>query len=292
MKSFIAQKKEKLNKSVLRFYGDKLSYGEFMKLLRKKDISVCGKRVNTDVTVDVGDEIKVYYDESKKNAAAKPLTVAFKDDNLLVAVKPAKTDIYEFESLIKVNYPSARLAHRLDTNTQGLVVFTLNDVAEKEAFRAFKSRLIKKAYLAEVYGVFSPLSGRLTDYLIKDEKSGTVKIFKTPVAGAVKVITEYETLETRGETSLLKVDLITGKTHQIRAHLAFYGHFIIGDGKYGVNEINKKYKAKYQRLIAAEITFNFGDGSPLSYLNGKTVKADLSAVTFPESGDFYAKGKL
>ena len=103
------------------------------------------------------------------------LSVAFKDDNLLVAVKPAKTDIYDFESRVKVSYPSARLAHRIDTNTQGLVVFTLNDVAEKEAYRAFKTRLIKKAYLAEVYGVFSPLSGRLTDYLIKDEKHGGMK---------------------------------------------------------------------------------------------------------------------
>lgn len=281
MKSFIAQKREKLNKAVLRFYGDKLSYGEFMKLLRIKDISVCGKRVNFDVTVDIGDEIKVYFDESKKTAEVKPITVAFKDDNLLVAVKPAKTDIYDFESRVKGSYPSARLAHRIDTNTQGLVVFTLNDIAEKEAYRSFKSRLIKKTYLAEVYGVFSPRAGRLTDYLLKDEKSGTVKIFKTPVAGAVKIITEYETLEARGETSLLKVSLITGKTHQIRAHLAYHGHFIIGDGKYGVNEINKKHKAKYQRLIAAEITFNFGDNSPLSYLNGKTVKTELDKERFP-----------
>lgn len=271
MKSFIAQKKEKLNKAVLRFYGDKLTYGEFMKLLRKKDISVCGKRVNSDVTVDTGNEIKVYYD-GKTLGEVKPTVVAFKDDNLLVAVKPAKTDIYDFESKVKSEYPTARLAHRLDTNTRGLVVFSLNDVAEKEAYNAFKLRLIEKTYIAEVYGVFSPLSGTLTDYLVKDDESGTVKIYKTPKAGAVKIITEYETIETRGETSLLKVGLITGKTHQIRAHLAFYGHFIIGDGKYGVNEINKKHKAKYQRLTAAEITFNFGDNGPLNYLNGKTVK--------------------
>ena len=272
MKSFIAQKKEKLNKAVLRFYGEKLSYGEFMKLLRKKDVAVCGKRVNRDVTVDIGDEIKVYFDESKTAINEKPLAVAYKDENLLVAVKPAKTEIYDFEKRVRGEYPTARLAHRLDTNTCGLVVFTQNVVAEKEAYKAFKERLIKKTYIAEVYGVFSPASGTLADYLIKDEKSGTVKIYKTPKAGAVRIITAYETLETRGETSLLKVDLITGKTHQIRAHLAFYGHFIIGDGKYGVNEINKKHKAKYQRLTAAEITFNFGEESPLKYLNGKTVK--------------------
>ena len=272
MKSFIAQKKEKLNKAVLRFYDGKLTYGEFIKLLRKKDISVCGKRVNADVTVDVGSEVKVYFDEAKTALKTKPVSYAYKDENVLVAVKPAKTDIYDFESGVKREYPAARLAHRLDTNTQGLVVFTLNPVAEKEAYNAFKERLIKKTYVAEVYGVFAPPSGTLTDYLVKDEASGTVKIYKTPKEGAVRIITEYETLETRGETSVLKVGLITGKTHQIRAHLAFYGHFIIGDGKYGVNEINKKFKAKYQRLTAAEITFNFGANSPLNYLNGKTVK--------------------
>lgn len=276
MRSFIAQKKEKLNKAVLRFYENKLSYGEFMKLLRKKDVLVRGKRVNSDVIVDVGDEICVYLDESKFSVDSSPVTIAYKDDNLLVAEKPAKTDIYDFEGQIQQSFPSARLAHRLDTNTQGLVVFTLNDIAEKETFAAFKSRLIKKSYFAEVYGVFSPSAGRLCDYLLKNEQSGEVKIFKTAKNHAVKIITEYETVETRGETSILKIGLITGKTHQIRAHLAYYGHFIIGDGKYGVNELNKKFKAKYQRLVAAEITFNYGNDSPLAYLNGKTIKTGLN----------------
>ena len=175
-----------------------------------------------------------------------------------------------FEKEVQKTYPNLKLCHRLDTNTSGLIVLA-EGVALDEMLKAFKQRTIDKYYYAEVYGKLSAKSATLTAYLKKDAVTSTVKIFNEKVEGSVKIITEYQTLEVRGETTLLKVKLITGKTHQIRAHLALIGHFIIGDGKYGKNEINKRFKAKTQRLVAGELKFNFAPQSPLYKLNGVTV---------------------
>lgn len=115
----------------------------------------------------------------------------------------------------------------------------------------------------------------LTDYLLKDEKNSEVKIFKTPVKGGVKIVTKYRVLEERTETSLLEVELITGKTHQIRAHLASYGHFIIGDGKYGKESVNRRMGAGRQRLTAYKLVLHFDSGA-LKYLDGKTTEIDYA----------------
>ena len=152
-------------------------------------------------------------------------------------------------------------------------MFSLNSDAETELLKAFKDRTISKYYLAEVYGSLKSNSGRLEDYLVKNESAFEVKVYNKKVDGSVKIITEYQVLEKTEDTTLVEVNLITGKTHQIRAHFAFYGNFIIGDGKYGDNSINKAKGVKYQHVTAYKIVFNFGGGK-LSYINNKEIKLD------------------
>ena len=112
-------------------------------------------------------------------------------------------------------------------------------------------------------------SGLLTGYLFKDCKKNTVFVYDTEKKGAKIIKTKYTVLEERQNTSLVEVELITGRTHQIRAHFAHIGHPLIGDGKYGSNEINKHYKLKHQALYSYKVRFDFSDENILSYLNGR-----------------------
>ncbi|MBO5926205.1 MAG: RluA family pseudouridine synthase [Clostridia bacterium] len=263
MKSFRVEKPQKLFDFLSEKYGVELSYSTYKKLLRNKDVKINKTRIKSETMVNIGDLVEVYYDGN-----ATRIDIVYKDENVLICDKPSGIESKDFEKLVQAIYPSAKLSHRLDRNTSGLIVLSLNEIAEKELYLAFKLRTVDKYYLAEVYGFFDKTNGILEDYLLKNKDKSLVKIYSNKVDGGEKIITEYETITKKEKTSILKVKLITGKTHQIRAHLAYYGHFIIGDGKYGDNAVNKNFKVKYQRLIAKTIKFNFSGGI-LSYLNGK-----------------------
>ncbi len=268
MKTFKADKDIKLNKFLEEVYGAELPYSSYKKLLRNKDIKVNGKRINSEISLNAGDIINVYFEGVEKS-----LKILYQDENILALDKPCGIEVEDFELLVQKTYNSAKMVHRLDRNTSGIMLFSLNSKAYEEFLTAFKNRDIDKYYLAEVFGHFDNNQGTLTDYLIKDNKKGKVQIYKTNVDNSVKIITEYKTVEKLEKSSIIEVKLITGKTHQIRAHMAFYGHFIIGDGKYGDNQINKSYKCKYQRLTAYKVAFNL-KGELLSYLNGKEIKIE------------------
>ena len=268
MKIFKVEKPIKLSKFLLERYGAELSYSTLQKLIRNKDIKVDGKRVNKDVALVIGQEITVYYDGEKSDI--KPL---FERDGVFVFYKSPTITSEDFAFKVNKSYFGLELCHRLDRNTAGLLVFA-NEKAYPEIIKAFKDRTVEKYYLAEVYGKMKKPSARLISYLVKDEEQATVKIYDNEVKGSVKIITEYQTVEERAETTLLKVKLITGKTHQIRAHLAHVGNFIIGDNKYGDSEINKKFKTKRQKLVAYSLKFNFEKNSPLYNINGKEIKLE------------------
>ncbi len=265
MKSFIADKNCKLSKLALDTLED-LTYPAFSNALKKRDVKVDGKRINKDVSVEVGDKVEIYYVPSN----VKSFDTIYVDENvLLVCKKKGFLSEKVFESA-KQEYHDVRFIHRLDRNTDGVMVFALNEQSEKSLLKGFKDRTFIKKYHALVVGVPKKRQAILTAYLVKDADNSTVKIFDKECPNSSLIKTGYKVLEERAETALLEVDLFTGKTHQIRAHLSHVGYPIVGDGKYGDFKFNNKVGQKVQQLTAVSLTFNFPKEDRLFYLNGKT----------------------
>lgn len=266
MKEFVGESPQKLSKFLARVYPA-LSYSAFRKLLRKRDIKVDGVRVGEDCTVGPGSVVQVYYD------ARPPIPVLFEDENLLVADKPRGIVAEEIAALFREEGKEIIPVHRLDRNTRGILLFAKNAAAEKALTDGFRARAFEKYYRARVYGVPAKRHACLTAYLVKDAARGFVKIYDEKVPRGAEIRTEYELERDNGDgTSTLLVRLHTGKTHQIRAHLAHIGHFIVGDGKYGKAEINRRYGEKSQALAAVRLVLHFPPDSPLSQYEGKEFK--------------------
>ena len=245
-----------------------------MKLIRKKDVKVNGRRTGKDEIVETGDEISVYAEITDERAEK----TIYEDENILVSVKPKGITSEDFYELIKKKNAHARFIHRLDRNTDGIMIFALNDTAESELLKGFRNRTFKKYYITKAAGTFEKNEGALTAYLIKNAEKAEVKIFDEPTKNAEKIITKYKVLSKRDGFSILEIELVTGKTHQIRAHLSHVGHPIIGDGKYGYKSINDRFKEKSQVLTAYKMQLFFDKESPLYYLDGKTFEITTQSV--------------
>lgn len=269
MKTFVAEKNCKLSKMLLEKYEGKLSYAKFNELIRSKDIKVNGKRTKEDLSLQAGDVIDVYYDGTNVKINTK---IIFEDDNVLIAVKPKNilSEIF-FESL-KNDCESLYFCHRLDRNTDGVMVFAKSQKAYEEIFDAFKNKTFEKTYVAEVYGRLSNKSGRLVHYLSKDNQLGRVKAYINPQKDTKKAVLEYSVIDFNERTTTVEILLLTGRTHQIRVQMSAIGHFVLGDGKYGNDSINKQLHVKELRLSSTKLTLHFDKNSPLFYLDGRTFK--------------------
>ncbi len=269
----------KLDKFLTNVYPN-ISYSYIQKLLRLKDIKVNNKRVNKIIEVNDGDEVVIYADEQKLSGKILTPNIVFEDDNIIVVDKPSgiETTSEKYNDLLlSVNTylndkgQSAAACHRLDRNTRGLVVFAKTNEVYGELTTAFKNRTIDKYYLALVYGKPSKSQEMLKAFLFKDAKKSKVLISDTKKPHYEPIETWYKVVKSEGDTSLLEVKLITGKTHQIRAHLAHVGLPLVGDGKYGKNSANKSLRADGQALVAYKIKFNFVPSQKLYYLNNQVV---------------------
>lgn len=244
-----------------------LSRFDVAKILANKDVKVNNVRIKEDIDLHSGDKLIVFYTEKEQK---EWYTLVYADDNVLVVNKRAGIEVVseterDLVAVLKQNYATVLPVHRIDRNTEGFVIFALNKSAERSLLSAFKTRKgIVKKYALLVHGRVNITKIKRTVYLKKVDTLSKVWISELKTTGYEPIVTEFDVVEYRGENTLMTANLVTGKTHQIRAHIAYYGYPIVGDNKYG------KDSEKQLHLTANYLAFKFEKNSPLAYLNSKT----------------------
>ena len=287
------------------------------KYIRLKRIKLNGKGAKRDVRLQEGDCIQLYINDEffekpqEKNSYLKVgtphLNIVYEDENILLADKKPgvlchSAGQWDYNTLIaniqaylaqkgewkpkEENAFTPALCNRIDRNTGGIVIAAKNAEALRIINEKIKLREIEKIYLCAVSGRPKPSSGRLENYLFKDAVKNRVYIREKSEPGSKTAVTEYRTLCTAGQLSLVECRLLTGRTHQIRAQMAHAGWPLLGDGKYGREKFNKSYGEDGQALYSYKLAFSFPtDAGILNYLRGKTFqvdKVDFAVKYFPE----------
>lgn len=294
---------QRLDKFLLKTYPN-LPQSVLYKCVRTKDVKINGRRCTADQRLLAGDQLSLYWQQDFFQKAEeafdflkapKSLDIVYEDENLLLLDKKPGLIVhpdenYHFDSLIarvqhllydrgeydpkKENSFAPALINRIDRNTGGIVMAAKNAQALRIMNQKVKDREMQKLYLCVVCGRMEATEALLTGYLEKNEAQNRVYISKKPAPGAKAIRTKYRVLEEKQDFSLLEVELLTGRTHQIRAHFAAIGHPLAGDGKYGKNAVNKKISFPYQALCSYKLRFDFTTpAGPLAYLNGRTFTA-------------------
>ncbi len=272
MKSFKNKQPQQLIKAVLGEYPE-INFGTLNKLLRKKDIKINGKRVSANVDLQQGDLVEVYYDFDK---ASLDIPIVYQDDNVVIVNKPQGIEVVSKDNDLTTKlslqlgqkvYP----AHRIDLNTSGLVIFAKSNKILKLLEEAFVQKYLDKYYLAVLKGVMAKKEGILKAFLFKDVKKSQVFIYDTHKPNTKNIETHYKVVKELEDASLVEIKIPTGRTHQIRAHMNYIGHPVVGDQKYGDVNFNKQYNTKRQWLCAYKLVFKMPNGHILNYLNDKSI---------------------
>ena len=286
------------------------------KYIRLKRVKVNGKGSQRDVRLQEGDRLQLYINDEFFDAP--------REDNAFLSVFQPRLDIvYEDENLLLLNKRPGLLCHadeqekvntlithiqaylyqkkewnprdehsfapalcnRIDRNTGGIVLAAKNAETLRILNQKIRDREIGKFYLAVLHGRMSPPAGKLEGFLLKDEDKARVTVYRKPVPGGKSAATLYKTLKTADGLSLVECELLTGRTHQIRAQFAAAGHPLLGDGKYGRERDNKRYGRAFQALYSYKLVFSFStDAGMLEYLKGRafTVEhVDFVEAYFP-----------
>lgn len=277
VKKIINSKTQRLSKLMTNELG--INYNLVWKILKNKDVKVQGRRVSKDIQIENDQLVEVFLQEEQ-------LKVLFENDDIIVVFKPHGIETVNDAGDDLCNLVSKWLnlkiyaVHRLDRNTEGLVIFAKNEQAKNSLDNAIKQRKIKKYYLAEVVGVPKETEKNLIAYLKKDIKNSKVFISNKFEEGFEEIKTNYKIVKNNEEYSILEVELVTGKTHQIRAHLSYIGLPILGDEKYGNHEVNRRLHKKYQCLCAYKLVFHFNQNDYLCYLDDKVVELKMDDINF------------
>ena len=285
------------------------------KALRRKDIKLNGKRCEAATRVEAGDELTLYLpDEYLEQTAptydfltaSRHLDVVYEDEHMMLLnkhagllVHPDKNEygdtliarvqryLYEkgeYDPAAENSFAPA-LVNRIDRNTAGMVIAAKDAAALRVLNAKLKNREIQKYYLCLVFGSMPKKHDTLTGYLQKNEEQNRVYVSDKPGRDARTIATEYTVLAQRGGMSLLEIHLLTGRTHQIRAHLASIGHPLVGDGKYGKNAQNRGSGFTKQALCAYRLVFDFqSPAGELDYLTGREF-----SISVPFADDFLEK---
>ena len=282
------------------------------KFIRTKKIKVNRARTEQKYVLREGDIVQLFikdefFDSPEKDNGAlgsivPKLTVVYEDDNIILCNKRPGVLVHEDDdardnTLImhikaylyqKGEYDpeneqsfAPALCNRIDRNTGGIVIGAKNAEALRVMNEKIKNDEISKFYYCVVHGKMPKKADTLTGYLLKDSDKNQVKIFDKQVKGSKNIITKYKVVSEKNGMSLLEVELVTGRTHQIRAHMSYIGHPLVGDGKYGINKDDRARGYKYQALYAYRLRFDFDDDSgALGYLRGREVKLSRDDVWF------------
>ena len=282
------------------------------KYIRLKRIKVNGKGSQRDVRLAEGDILQLYindefFDKPREEnlflTLFRPqLNIVYEDGNLLLADKRPGVVVHADETEkvnTLINHIQAylyqkrewnpkwenafapALCNRIDRNTGGIVIAAKNAEALRILTAKIRDREITKKYLCIALGRMDPPQGKLERFLLKDEGKKLVSVYRRPVPNGKSAVTLYRTLQTRGELSLVEAELLTGRTHQIRASFADAGHPLLGDGKYGKGDVNRRYGETRQALCSYYLRFDFPtDAGMLQYLPGRAFQAP--AVPFAD----------
>lgn len=282
------------------------------KYIRLKRVKVNGKGSQRDVRLQLGDILQLYINDEffeqprEENAflsVFKPhLDIVYEDENLMLLNKRpgllCHADEHEKVSTLITHIQAylyqkkewnprdehsftPALCNRIDRNTGGIVIAAKNAETLRIINQKIRDREIDKRYLCITVGAPRPPQGEVSCFLLKDEKKKQVAVYHRPVPGGKTAVTRYRTLENRGELSLLEVELLTGRTHQIRATMADLGCPLLGDGKYGDGQVNRRYGETRQALYSYRLTFDFPtDADLLNYLRGRSFQVE--SVPFRE----------
>lgn len=282
------------------------------KSIRTKKIKLNRKRAEPSTILSEGDTLQCFLPDeffgdkacdSELSRITPSLDVVYEDENILLVNKRPGVSVHEDEHeksntlithiqaylLKKGEYSpgdeqsfAPALCNRIDRNTGGIVIAAKNAESLRILNEKIKLREIDKRYLAAVHGIPNPPEAIREAYLLKDEKLNTVRIFdKNPPRGAKKIATGYKVIAKSGDSALLEVSLLTGRTHQIRAHMAHLGHPLVGDGKYGANKEDRARGYKYQALCSYKLIFRFKtDAGILNYLDGREFSIKKDSIYF------------